>query len=215
MDKKLKAESKIKLRMDQLEGRVGKVEEKLQLLVTQATQTNELLVKLLEAQNSNPNDNKKGEKDELLSKPQADQPKDVQAPTVGPSNPNTEATIKPVKTKIKSTYTERHEERKRQKLTAEERRLQREAAMILEKQDQERKLADFKASIKEITEAAKAGKLKEIIEKSKKPNRSSVVEQEKEGRDEATLRLVERIRRETEQEQKLQTYVKQEPLTKE
>ena len=46
--------------MDQLEGRVGKVEEKLQLLVTQATQTNELLVKLLEAQNSNPNDNKKG-----------------------------------------------------------------------------------------------------------------------------------------------------------
>ena len=49
MDKKLKAESKIELRMDQLEGRVGKVEEKLQLLVTQATQTNELLVKLLEA----------------------------------------------------------------------------------------------------------------------------------------------------------------------
>ena len=61
MDKKLKAESKIELRMDQLEGRVGKVEEKLKLLVTQATQTNELLVKLLEAQNSNPNDNKNGE----------------------------------------------------------------------------------------------------------------------------------------------------------
>ena len=34
MDKKLKADSKIELRMDQLEGRVGKVEEKLQLLVT-------------------------------------------------------------------------------------------------------------------------------------------------------------------------------------
>ena len=33
MDKKLKEESKIALRMDQLEGRVGKVEEKLQLLV--------------------------------------------------------------------------------------------------------------------------------------------------------------------------------------
>ena len=47
IDKKLKAESKIELRMDQLEGRVGKVEEKLQLLVTQAIQTNELLVKLL------------------------------------------------------------------------------------------------------------------------------------------------------------------------
>ena len=46
--------------MDQLEGRVGKVEEKLQFLVSQATHTNELLVKLLEAQNSNPIDNKKG-----------------------------------------------------------------------------------------------------------------------------------------------------------
>ena len=60
MDRKLKAESKIELRMDQLEGRVEKVEEKLKLLVTQATQTNELIVKLLETQNSNPNDNKKG-----------------------------------------------------------------------------------------------------------------------------------------------------------
>ena len=121
----------------------------------------------------------------------------------------------PVKTKRKSTHTERHEKRKRQKLTAEERRLQREATMILEKQDQERKLADFMASTKEITEAAKAGKLKEIIEKSKKPNSSSVAEQEREGKDEATLRLFERIRRETEEEQKLQTYVKQEPLTEE
>ena len=73
MDRKLKAESKIELRLDQLKGRVGKVEEKLQLLVSQATQINELLVKLLEAQNSNPNDNKKGEKDESLSKPQVAQ----------------------------------------------------------------------------------------------------------------------------------------------
>ena len=119
---------------------------------------------------------KKGEKDESLSKPQADQSKDVQAPTAGPSNPNVEAAINPVKTKRKSTHTERHNERKRQKVTAEERRLQREAAMILEKQDQERKLADFKASIKEITEAAKAGKLKEIIEKSKKPSSGSVTD---------------------------------------
>ena len=61
VDKKLKAESKIELSMDQLEGRVRKVEEKLQLLVTQATHTNEILLKLLEAQNSNPNDNKKNE----------------------------------------------------------------------------------------------------------------------------------------------------------
>ena len=107
------------------------MEEKLQLLVTQATQINELLVKLLDAQNSNPNDNKKGEKDQSLSKSQANQHKDVQAPTSGPSNPNTEAAIKPIKTKRKSTHTERHEERKRQKLTAEERRLQRESTMIL------------------------------------------------------------------------------------
>ena len=80
--------------------------------------------------------------------------------------------------------------------------------MILAKQDQERKLADLKASTKEIIEAAKAGKLKEINEISKKPNSSSVDEQEREGRDEATLRLIEKIRRETKEEQKLQTNVK-------
>ena len=88
------------------------MEEKLQLLVTQATQKNGLLVKLLEAQNSNPNDNKKGEKYESLRKPQAGQSKDVQAPTAGLSNPNIEAAIKPVKTKRKSTHTERHEKKK-------------------------------------------------------------------------------------------------------
>ena len=70
MDKKLKAESKIELRMYQLEGKVGTVEEKLQLLVTQATHTNEILLKLHKDQNSNPNDNRKGEKDESLRKPQ-------------------------------------------------------------------------------------------------------------------------------------------------
>ena len=48
--------------------------------------------------------------------------------------------------------------------------------MILEKQDQERKLVDFKASTKEITEAAKAGKLKKVTEKSKRPGSSSVTE---------------------------------------
>ena len=36
MDKKMKKESKIELRMNQLEGRVGKVEEKLQIIVNQA-----------------------------------------------------------------------------------------------------------------------------------------------------------------------------------
>ena len=69
MDKKLKEESKIELRMNQLEGRVEKVEEKLQLLVNQAVITNKTLLKLLEAQNSTSNDNKKWEKDESLRKP--------------------------------------------------------------------------------------------------------------------------------------------------
>ena len=48
--------------------------------------------------------------------------------------------------------------------------------MILEKKDQERKLADFKTITKEITEAAKAGKLKEIIDKYKKTSSSSAAE---------------------------------------
>ena len=141
---------------------------------------------------------KRGEKDESLSKPQADQSSSAQAqaPTAGPLNPNSEA-VKPVKSKRKSTHIERHEKRKRQKLTAEERRLEREATMILEKQDHARQLADFKSSTKKIIEAAKAGKLKEFIEKSKNPISSSATEREREGRYEATLRLIERIRRET------------------
>ena len=113
MDKKLKEESKIELRMNQLESIIEKVKKKLQLLVNQAVITNETLLKLLEAQTSTSNDNKKGKKDESLSKPQGDQSKDVHAPTAGPSNPNNESAIKPVKTKRKSTHTERHEERKR------------------------------------------------------------------------------------------------------
>ena len=157
----------------------------------------------MSAQNSNPNDNKKGEKDESLSKPQA-----TQAPTDVPLNPNTEVVVKPVKTKIKSTHTERHEERKGQKLTVEEKRLETEASMILEMQEQDRQLVDFKSKTKEITEAAKAGKLKEVVEKTKKPSSSSAAEREREGRDEATLMLIERIKKETEQEQKLQADVK-------
>ena len=70
VDKNLKEESKIELRMNQLESRVEKVEEKLQLLVNQAVITNETLLNLLEDQTSNSNDNKKGEKDESLRKPQ-------------------------------------------------------------------------------------------------------------------------------------------------
>ena len=60
MDKKLKEEFEIELRMNQLEGRGGKVEEKLHKLVHEAVKTNEILLKLLEAQTLNPNDNKKG-----------------------------------------------------------------------------------------------------------------------------------------------------------
>ena len=168
MDKKLKEESKIELRIDQLEGRVGKVEGKLQLLVTQAVHTNEILLKLLEAQNSNPNDNKKGEKDESLRKPQDDQTTEVQAQKAGPSNQNAEEDVKLPNRKMRSTKTQRHQERKKQKLTFEEKMRKREATMIIEKQDQERKLADLKASTKEITEATKAGKLKEIIKKNLK-----------------------------------------------
>ena len=66
--------------------------EKLQLLVHEVVKTNEILLKLLEAQTSNPNDNKKGEKDESLRKSQGEQDH-----AAGPSNPNveTEAAVKP------------------------------------------------------------------------------------------------------------------------
>ena len=59
MDKKLNEESKIELRMNHLESRVEKVEEKLQFLVSQAVITNETLLNLLNAQTSTSNDNKK------------------------------------------------------------------------------------------------------------------------------------------------------------
>ena len=49
VDKKLNEESKIGSRMNKLESRVEKVEEKLQLLVNQVVITNETLLKLLEA----------------------------------------------------------------------------------------------------------------------------------------------------------------------
>ena len=111
LDKRLKEESKIELRMNQLEERVGKVEDKLQLLVNQAVQTNEILLKLLEAQISNPNNNKKGEKDESLRNPQDNQSTEVQAQTVGPSNPNAKEAVKLPNKKRMSTQTQRHQER--------------------------------------------------------------------------------------------------------
>ena len=115
-------------------------------------------MKLLEAQNSNPNDNKKGEKDKSLRKPQDNQSTEVQAQIAGPSNPKSEVVVKPSNRKRKSTQTERHDERKRQRPTSKERKREREAVMALEKKYQERKLVAFKASTKEIPEAAQASK---------------------------------------------------------
>ena len=86
--------------------------------------------------------------------------------------------------------------------------------MILEQQDQERNLADLKARTKEITDAAKAGNLKEVIEQSTNPGSSSVTKDERVGKDEATLRLIERIRRETEEEQKLKQMLNRSPSLK-
>ena len=105
-----------------------------------------------------------------------------------------------------STHTQRHEERKRK--TAEENRREREATMFLEKKDQEKKLVDLRENTKENTEVVKDGNLKEVIEKSKSP--VNTTEEERTGRDEATLRLIERIRREAEEEEKLKTDLKQE-----
>ena len=163
---------------------------------------------MLEAQTSNPDDNKKGDNNESSNKSQPQPTQQSRQVDTGPSNPNDEEVVKLPSRKRMSNQTQRHQERKKQKLSAEERRREREASMILEKQDQERKLADFKASTKEITEATKAGNHKEVIKKSKKPGSSSVTEKEREGKDEATLRLIERIRKETEEEEKLKTYEK-------
>ena len=66
-----------------------------------------------------------------------------------------------------STQTQRHEERKRQRESAEERRQAREATMILEKQAEEKTLADLKKNTKKIAEVVQAGNLKEVIDKSK------------------------------------------------
>ena len=107
-----------------------------------------------------------------------------------------------------STQTQTHEERKRQRKSAEKRRREREATMILEKQDQEKTLANLKENTKKITETARAGNLKEVIEKSKQPVRTQVTKEERRGRYEATLRLIEQIRKAAEDEEKLKTDVK-------
>ena len=87
--------------------------------------------------------------------------------------------------------------------------------MILEKKDQEKTLADLKKNTKKLTEVAHAGNLKEVIDKSKHPVNTEVTEEERRGRDAATLRLIEQIRKAAEEEEKLKTDVKQEPITEE
>ena len=124
-------------------------------------------MKLLEAQNSNPNDNKKGEKGESLRKPQDDQNTEVQAQTAGPSNPNSEAVVKPPNRKRMSTQTQRHQEMKRQKLSAKERKREKKASMIKEQQNQEKELPELRENTKKITEVVKAGNLKEVVESSR------------------------------------------------
>ena len=90
----------------------------------------------------------------LWESPHDIQSTELQAQIAGPSNQNSEVVVKPPNRKRMSTQTKRHEERKRQRQNAEERKRERKATIALEKKDQERKLAAFKASTKEITEAA-------------------------------------------------------------
>ena len=89
------------------------------MLVHEVVKTNKIILKLLESQTSNPNYNKKREKDESLRNSQNEQDH-----AAGPSNPNVqpEATVKPPNRKMMSTQTQRHQDRKRQKLSAEERK---------------------------------------------------------------------------------------------
>ena len=202
--KKLKEESKLADRIEKLEIRVDTMEDTLKAILDEIIHQSKILTKLLVAQTSNPNDNKKGEKDESLSKPQTQKPENAAG---GPSNPNieSEAAVKSTKRKRLSTQTQRHEKRKRQRLPAEERRREREASIILDKQEQEKTLADLKEKTQKIDEAVHVGNFKEIIDKSKQHVNT---EDQRRGRDEATLKLIEKLIREYEEEEKLKTDVK-------
>ena len=161
LEKKLKEEYKLAKRIEKIEEMVGTMEGTLKANLEESIHHSKILKELFAAQTSNPNDNKKGEKDESLSKPQAQVPECAG----GPSNPNSKVVVKAPKRKRMSTQTQRHEERKRQ--SAEERRRESEATMILQKQEEEKTLVDLKEATKNITEAAQARKLKEAIDKSK------------------------------------------------
>ena len=68
--------------------------------------------------------------------------------------------------------------------------------MIKEQQNQEKELADLRANTKKISKSVKTENLKEVMESFTKHDSASVTEEEKRGKDEATLRLIEKIRRE-------------------
>ena len=121
LEKKLKEESQLENRIEKLEERVDTIEGTLKAILDERIHQSNILKKLLEAHTSNPDDNKKGEKDESSSKPQSQIPEDT-GDAGGPSKPNTEAGIKSSKRKRMSTQTQRHEERKRQRQSAEKRR---------------------------------------------------------------------------------------------
>ena len=67
--------------------------------------------------------------------------------------------------------------------------------MALAVQDEQRTLADLKKKTEEITRVVQARNLDEIIHKSKELVIKDVTEEEKKVKDEATLRLIEQIKR--------------------
>ena len=121
LEKKLKEVSQLENRIEKIEKRVGIIEGTLKAILDKSIQQSKIIKELLAAQTSNPYDNKKGEKDESSSKPQSQIPEDA---TGGPSNRNTESevVVKAPKRKRMSTQTQRNEERKIQRQSAEERR---------------------------------------------------------------------------------------------
>ena len=110
-----------------------------------------------------------------------------------------------------STQTQMHEERKIQRELVEEMRQARGASMILEKQAEEKTLVGLKKNTKKIVEVVQAGNLKKVIDKSKQPISTGVTEEEGRGRDKATLRLTEQIKKFVEDEERLT----KEPIIKE
>ena len=90
LEKKLKEESKLANRIEQLETRVDTMKGTLKAILEKSIHQRRILTKLFDVQTSNPDDNKKSEKDESSSKPQAQKPEDDDG---GPSNPNNQSEV--------------------------------------------------------------------------------------------------------------------------